>query len=50
LISIRVAPQDFTDWSGLLELLPAGFAFMIGRIDPPSSLEQLDAAALPNEL
>lgn len=46
MIRVRVAPQDFDDWSGLLELLQSSFAFMTGRIDPPSSLQQLDAAGL----
>jgi GNAT superfamily N-acetyltransferase len=38
--------QGFADWPSLLALLHRSFAFMEGRIDPPSSLHRLDAAAL----
>jgi len=41
---IRATP--FQDWPGLLALLHRAFAHMEGRIDPPSSLNQLDAASL----
>ena len=36
-----VDPAEFSDWSGLHELLKDCFAFMDGRIDPPSSLKQM---------
>ena len=32
------APSDFADWSAILLLLQSAFAYMDGRIDPPSSL------------
>lgn len=50
-IDVRVAPApaDFDDWRGLLALLRAAFAYMDGRIDPPSSLHRLDAAALADK-
>lgn len=34
------------DWPGLLSLIQRAFSVMDGRIDPPSSLHQLNAAAL----
>jgi GNAT superfamily N-acetyltransferase len=40
------APAHFTDWPALLALLQQSFAYMDSRIDPPSSLKALDAAAL----
>ena len=44
---VEVRPADaFADWEGLLGLLRRAFAFMEGRIDPPSSLRRLDAPAL----
>src|SRR3546814_20684363 len=39
-------PERFDDWPALLALLQESFAFMDGRIDPPSSLHRLDAAKL----
>lgn len=42
---VRAAPH-FQRWPELLALLHAAFAFQHGRIDPPSSLHRLDAAAL----
>jgi GNAT superfamily N-acetyltransferase len=38
--------EGFADWEGLLALLHRAFAYMEGRIDPPSSLHRLDAARL----
>lgn len=46
MIAISTGCGDFRDWSGLLRLLQQSFAYMDGRIDPPSSLKTLDAAAL----
>ena len=43
---IARAPADFRAWPQLLQLLQASFAFMEGRIDPPSSLVRLG----PDEL
>ncbi len=34
------------DWPALLAMIRRAFAFMEGRIDPPSSLHRLNAAAL----
>jgi len=45
-VVIGPAPAGFEDWSGLLHLLRESFAFMDGRIDPPSSLQAMDEAAL----
>lgn len=45
-VHVAVAPPGFDDWDALLALLRASFAYMEGRIDPPSSLDRMDAAAL----
>lgn len=45
-LRIEVSPADFHDWAGLLALLQASFAYMDGRIDPPSSLAGMNAAQL----
>jgi len=45
-IDVVAAPADFGDWDDLLALLRESFAYMDGRIDPPSSLHGLDAAKL----
>jgi GNAT superfamily N-acetyltransferase len=37
---------DPYDWPALLSLIQRAFAYMEGRIDPPSSLSRLTAAAL----
>jgi GNAT superfamily N-acetyltransferase len=47
LVQVEIRAGDgFTDWHGLLALLHRAFAFMQGRIDPPSSLDRLDAAGI----
>jgi GNAT superfamily N-acetyltransferase len=43
------APIDFNDWTSLLQLLQSAFAYMSGRIDPPSSLHRLDVAGLQSK-
>ena len=43
---IEVAPAGFTDWAGLHALLRSAYAYMEGRIDPPSSLLRMDARQL----
>lgn len=45
-ITVEPAPPSFQDWSGLRTLLLDSFAFMEGRIDPPSSLQGMTAADL----
>ena len=45
-IEVRAKPEGFDDWEGLLVLLRESFAYMEGRIDPPSSLHQFDAEKL----
>lgn len=42
----RIGPKD--DLSAVLALIRDSFAYMEGRIDPPSSLNRLDLAALRN--
>jgi GNAT superfamily N-acetyltransferase len=50
ILPVDVRPADgFADWDGLLALLRRAFAFMEGRIDPPSSLHRLDAAGLADK-
>lgn len=47
-----MTPQLATDpalWPAILRLLHEAFAFMEGRIDPPSSLRELDATALTRQ-
>lgn len=46
MIQVTTGAEEFRDWSGLLALLQQSFAYMDGRIDPPSSLKALDASAL----
>ncbi|WP_127559115.1 GNAT family N-acetyltransferase [Nioella ostreopsis] len=43
---VLLNPDDFDDWPGLLDLLQQAFAFMQGRIDPPSSLADMTSASL----
>lgn len=40
-IRIARADDDFDDWEGLHALLVRAFAYMEGRIDPPSSLNRM---------
>jgi N-acetylglutamate synthase-like GNAT family acetyltransferase len=40
-IAIRRAPVDFADWEGVRALIVDAFAYMEGRIDPPSSAGRL---------
>jgi GNAT superfamily N-acetyltransferase len=40
------APPGFNDWQGLLDLIMGSFAYMDGRIDPPSSAHRLTPATL----
>lgn len=41
-----VNPADFNQYADVLDLLQKSFAYMEGRIDPPSSLHRIDLAAL----
>lgn len=41
--------RDPFDWPALLALIRAGFAAMEGRIDPPSSMHRLTAAAIARQ-
>lgn len=45
-LTVVAQPEGFDDWDGLLALLRESFAYMDGRIDPPSSLHAFDAATL----
>ena len=45
-VEIGPAPAEFGDWTSLMELLHAAFAFQDGRIDPPSSLHSFDAVSI----
>ena len=40
-IEVHFAPANFEDWPALLDLLQRSFAYMDGRIDPPSSLNAM---------
>ena len=43
---VQIAGPEFAQWDALLGLIQASFAYMQGRINPPSSALGLDAAAL----
>lgn len=45
-LQVETNPPDFDDFAGLHALLSAAFAYMDGRIDPPSSMARLDIAGL----
>jgi N-acetylglutamate synthase-like GNAT family acetyltransferase len=45
-IRVGAAPPEFTDWEILREVLARNFAYMEGRISPPSSLIGMSAADL----
>lgn len=38
---ILTSPEGFSDWTGLVNLVRDAFAYMDGRIDPPSSLTRM---------
>lgn len=46
MIEVVRRPHGFDDWKALLALLRESFAFMEGRIDPPSSLHDLSEEGL----
>ncbi len=45
-LNYQIAPDDFSDWQGLYDLLVECFDYMDGRIDPPSSLKQMTPTSL----
>lgn len=45
-LQVGPAPEDFGGWTDVLDLLRRCFAYMSGRIDPPSSLDRLDLQGL----
>jgi N-acetylglutamate synthase-like GNAT family acetyltransferase len=45
-IAIRRAPTDFADWESVRALILGAFAYMQGRIDPPSSALRMTAASI----
>ncbi len=49
MITVAVDPEGFDDWEGLHTLLRDSFAYMEGRIDPPSSLTRLTAEGLKSK-
>lgn len=48
-LKIGLAPIGFSDWQDLWELLQQAFAYMQGRIDPPSSITRMKPADLANK-
>lgn len=46
LFDYQIDPKCFADWQSLHDLLIEAFAYMEGRIDPPSSLKALTPALL----
>jgi GNAT superfamily N-acetyltransferase len=45
-VRIARAPETFSDWTGLLQVLQGAFAFMADRIDPPSSVHRLTPTSI----
>lgn len=45
-VSIHRAPADFADWDGVRTLIQGAFAYMNGRIDPPSSARLLSRESM----
>lgn len=45
-VAIKRVPPEFRDWSLLVTLLRAAFAYQDDRIDPPSSVHALDAESV----
>lgn len=43
---VRIDPEIFLDWQGLLDLVLASFAYMNGLVDPPSSALRLTVESL----
>jgi len=41
---VETNPEGFEDWNGIHRLLTEAYAYMEGRIDPPSFLTQMDVA------
>jgi len=48
-ITIRRAPADFSDWEKVRALILDAFAYMRGRIDPPSSALRMTAASMAED-
>ena len=46
MIAVRRAPQEFAGWAEVRALILEAFAYMAGRIDPPSSALRLTAASM----
>lgn len=44
--NIAALPAGFSDWTALLDLINAAFAYMDGVIDPPSSAKSLTSESL----
>lgn len=45
-LSVGPVPREFADWSAVLGLILESFAYMDGRIDPPSSAYDLTIGSL----
>lgn len=45
-IRVETDPPGFADWAAVLGLLRDSFAYMHGRVDPPSSLTRIDLPGL----
>ena len=48
-IAVRRAPADFADWEKVRRLILDAFAYMQGRIDPPSSALRMTEASLAED-
>ncbi len=45
-VSVHRAPADFADWDAVRALIQGAFAYMDGRIDPPSSARLLSRESM----
>lgn len=45
-VSVHRAPADFADWDAVRSLIQDAFAYMDGRIDPPSSARLLSCESM----
>jgi len=48
-VTVRIAGPGFAQWHGLLALIQSSFAYMQGRINPPSSALGLSADGLAEQ-
>lgn len=50
MVTVRRIGRDYGDWQGLLTLILQAFAYMAGRIDPPSSALRLTPESVARQV